>query len=483
MELTSENLKSILCKSNDMVFSEIYVNGDEMLPATLLFVDGLADKSVINNNILKPLEQESKLKKAKNTKDIIEMISRGAVYCHAQKIRDNIDDVIDDVLTGSTALIFDMGRIALTFDTKGYEKRSITEPANESVIKGAKDSFVENLRTNTATVRNKIRSKSLVIRETIIGKRTLTPVAMVYIDGITNMDLVNGVRRKLDGIDIEGVTSVGFIEENLIERKYSSFPQVISTERPDKFCANILEGRVGIIVGGYPVSYIIPATLAQFLQAPEDYAQNYINSSIMRILRYILMSITLLLPAIYIVLVQFNQGMIPSELAISIASTEEGVPFPSFLQTILMVLAFEVLQEAGIRLPRSIGQVVPVVGALIVGDAAVKAKMISPVVVIVIAATAAASYAMPNDDFRLSLRIWRFLVIVLSSVLGLIGLSIGIIFILHHLCKIENFGVPYLSPFAGIDKEELKDTLVRLPLSWYKNRPSTLKANDKRRQK
>ncbi|MEA4925297.1 MAG: spore germination protein [Syntrophomonadaceae bacterium] len=483
MELTSENLKTILGQSHDMVFTEIYINGNSQITATLLFVDGLIDKYVINNDILKPLEQESKLSKIRRTKDIIELINHGVVYHHPQKIRNNVDDVINDVLTGSTALIFDEEKTALTFDAKGYEKRSITEPTNESVIKGAKDSFVEDLRTNTATVRNKIRTKNLVIQETIIGKQTLTPVALVYLDGITNMELLNEVKQRLDKIDIDGVTSVGFIEEYIIERKYSSFPQVISTERPDKFCANILEGRVGIIIGGYPVSYIIPATLAQFFQTPEDYAQNYTNGSIIRVLRYILLLFTLLLPAAYIVLVQFNQGMIPSELAFSIAATEEGVPFPSFIQVIFMVLAFEALQEAGIRLPRTIGQIVPVVGALIVGDAAVKANMISPIVVIVIAATVVANYTMPNDDFRLALRIWRFLIIILSSILGLLGLSLGIIFLLHYLCKIETFGVPYLSPFAGIYKEELKDTLIRFPLSWYKNRPSTLKVTNPRRQK
>ena len=483
MELISENLKLILGKSNDIVFTEIYINGDERITATLLFVDGLIDRNAVNNDILKPLAEESKLSKSKNIKDIIELINHGAVYYHAQKIRNNLDDVINDVLTGNTALIFDKEKTALTFDTRDYEKRSITEPTNESVIKGAKDSFIENLRTNTATVRNKIQTKNLIIRETIIGKQTLTPVAMVYMDGITNIDLVNEVKERLDKIDIEGITSVGFIEEYIIERKYSPFPQVISTERPDKFCANILEGRIGIIIGGYPVSYIIPATLAQFFQAPEDYGQNYINGSFIRILRYVLLFITLLLPAIYIVLVQFNQGMIPSELAISIASTEEGVPFPSFIQVIFMVLAFEVLQEAGIRLPRITGQIVPIVGALIVGDAAVKASMISPIVVIIIAATAVASYTMPNDDVRLALRVWRLLVIILSSILGLIGLSIGIILFLHHLCRIETFGIPYLSPFAGIDREELKDTLIRLPLSWYKKRPPTLKSANKRRQK
>lgn len=483
MELTSENLKSILGKSNDIVFTEIYINGNKKIPVTMLLVDGLIDRSLINNDILKSLEQESKLSEAKSTKDVIEMINHGVVHYHAQKIRNNFDDVVNDVLTGSTALIFDKEKVAVTFDTKGYEKRSITEPTNESVIKGAKDSFVENLRTNTATVRNKIRTKNLIIQETIVGKQTLTPIAMVYIYGITNMDLVNEIKTRLDKIDIEGVTSVGFIEEYIIDKKYSSFPQVISTERPDKFCANILEGRVGIIIGGYPVSYIIPATFSQFLQAPEDYAQNYINSSIIRFLRYILLFVSLLAPAIYIVLVQFNQSMISSELAVSIASTEEGVPFPSYIQVIFMVLAFETLQEAGIRLPRIIGQLIPIIGALIVGDAAVKAKMISPIVVIVIATTAVASYTMPNDDFRLALRIWRFLIIILSSILGLIGLSIGIILILHHLCKIETFGIPYMSPFVKIDKEELKDTIIRFPLSWYRKRPSTLNVTNKRRQK
>lgn len=483
MELWSENLKKVLGKSNDIVFSEIYINAKKDITATLLFVDGLIDREAVNNDILKPLEQEARLSKAGNTKDIIELILHGVVYCHIKKIRNNIEDIIGDVLTGNSALIFDKEKLAVTFDTHAYEKRSITEPTNESVIKGAKDSFVENLRTNTATVRNKIRTKNLIIEETIIGRQTLTPVALVYINNITNMDLVNEVRKRLSGIDIDGITTVGFVEEYIIDKRYSAFPQTISTERPEKFCANIIEGRVGIIIGGYPVTYIIPVTLAQFMQASEDYSQNYINGSVIRFLRYFLLLVTLLLPAVYIVLVQYNQGMLPSELVISIAATEEGVPFPSFLQVFFMVLAFEALQEAGIRLPKTIGQIVTVVGALIVGDAAVKANMLSPIVVIVIAATAVASYTIPYDDLRLAVRIWRLLIIILSSIFGLVGLSIGIILILNHLCKIENFGIPYMSPIAGINREELKDTLIRIPLSKYKKRPSSLKVTNKKRQK
>lgn len=483
MDIMTENLKAILGKSKDIVFTELNINGNKEIAVTLLFVDGLIDRNTVNTDILKPLEQKSRLLGARSARDIIALIHQGVAYYHSQKIRSNLDDVISDILTGSTALIFDKEKIALTFDTKGYEKRSITEPGNESVIKGAKDSFVENLRTNTATIRNKIRTKNLIIQETIVGRQTLTPIAVVYIEDIAHIDLVNEVKSRLNKINIEGITSVGFIEEYIIEKKYSSFPQLISTERPDKFCANLLEGRVGILIDGYPYSFIMPATLAQFLQAPEDYAQNFINSSIIRSLRYILLLVSLLLPAAYIVLVQFNQGMIPSELAISIASTEVGIPFPSFIQVFFMVLAFEALQEAGIRLPKTIGQIVPIVGALVVGDAAVKANIISPIVVIVIATTAIASYALPNDDFRLALRIWRLLAIILSSILGLIGLSIGIVLILHHLCKIETFGIPYMSPFTGINIQELKDTLIRFPLSQYKKRPATLKVANKRRQK
>ncbi|MBV1819869.1 spore germination protein [Clostridium cochlearium] len=285
----------------------------------------------------------------------------------------------------------------------------------------------------------------------------------------------------INKIQVDAVLSLNSIEDYIIDKKFSAFPQVVSTERPDKFCSNVVEGRVGLIIDGIPISIIIPATFIQFIQATEDYSQNYIISSILRFMRIILIFTTLLLPGFYISIISFHHEMIPIELALSISDSDKGVPFPPFLEVILLLIAFEVLMEAGLRLPKSIGQAVSIVGAIVVGQAAVDAKLVSPAVVITIAVTAMSNYTVPNQDLSNALRLWRFIIAILSSILGLMGLSIGGLILLYHLCSIECFGVPYLSPLVSGENEDFGDTLFRLPVYFLKNRPLTLNPSNKKR--
>lgn len=482
LELKIENIKHILEKSKDVQFRNVFINDKDNLPVTVVFIDGLINQQLISDYILKPLVQEPKFNNITKEKDAIELIERGSVYFSSQKKRQDINDVISDVLSGSTALIFDKESTAFTFDTKGFEKRSITEPTGENVIKGAKDSFIENLRTNTATVRRKIKSHNLVIEETKVGKQSVTNVAIVYIKGITNRHIVEELNKRLDQIDTDSVITSGVIEENIIDNKYSPFPQVIYTERPDKFCANVVEGRVGIIIDGLPATYVVPATFGAFLQAPEDYSQSFIVSSVIRSLRFILTFITLFLPGFYVSLTTFHQEMIPTELALAITASKEGVPFPSFIEVIFMLVAFEVLIEAGLRLPKTIGQAVSIVGAVVVGQAAVEARLVSPTVVVIIAITAISSFTMPNQDFSNALRLWRFVFVLMSSAIGLFGLSLGGILLLHHLSSMEIYGIPYMSPFVGGENKVMQDSIFRLPFSAQYKRPVSLKTRNKKRQ-
>jgi spore germination protein KA len=369
-----------------------------------------------------------------------------------------------------------------TFDIKGFRERGITEPTGENVIKGAKDSFVENLRTNTASIRMKMKNVRLVIEETRIGRQTSTRIGIVYIKGITNVHIVDELKKRLGKLDTEAVLTTGIIEEAIIDHKLSPFPQVITTERPDKFCSCIVEGRVGILVDGLPVTIIIPGTFEAFLQAPEDYSQSFIVNSIIRFLRYTLMFVTLFLPGFYISVSTFHIEMIPTDLALAITASKEGVPFLIFIEVIFMLLAFEVLVEAGLRLPKNIGQAVSVVGAVVVGQAAVEARLVSPAVVVTIAVTAISSFTMPNQDFSNALRLWRFIFAIFSSIIGLYGLSIGAIILLHHLANIEVFGVPYLTPFVGGDGKNMQDAVFRFPFSAQRKRPTSLRTTNKKRR-
>ncbi len=480
VKLNTETIRRFLGASSDMEFKLISI-GDNHLPITITFIDGLADQQLISDYILKPLIEDEKFQKSRNIGDVIELIEQGSVYFSTQKKRLDTRDVIMDILSGNTALIFDKENIAFTFDTKGFEKRAISEPTGENVIKGAKDSFVEDLRTNTATIRKKLKTHKLIIEENTIGKESNTNIAIVYIKGIANENIIQMLKERLDKINVDGVLITGVIEENIIDSKYSAFPQVIYTERPDKLCANIIEGRIGLIIDGFPIVYIVPVTIGSFLQAPEDYSFNFIISSAIRSLRFLLMMTTLFLPGFYISISTFHHEMIPTQLALAITASKEGVPFPTFVEVIFMLIAFEILTEAGLRLPQTIGQVVSIVGAVVIGQAAVDANLVSPVVLIIVALTAISSFTMPNQDFSNALRVWRMVFVLLSSMIGLFGLSLGGILLLNHLSSMEVYGIPYLAPFVGEEGKQLQDSIFRLPLSTLYKRPIGLKTINKKR--
>lgn len=483
IELNSMNIKSILKKNSDAVFRDIFICGDYNRPVTLVFINGLVDSKCIAHDVVRPLGENPKLCEAKNVKDTIELIKHGSVYFPDMQVRYNINDTMDDILNAGCAVIFDSEKIALTYAVTGFEKRGITEPTNENIVKGSKDAFVESLRTNTATIRRKIKTQKLVVEQTKVGRQTETCIGIVYVDGIANSHLVEEVKRRLDNIEIDGVIEAGFIEEYIIDKKYTVFPLVAATERPDRFCTSILEGRVGLIIDGLPTAYIIPATVREFLRTMDDYSQNYIVVSSLRLLRYLTAILTVFLPGFYIAVTTFHHEMIPSELAQAIAASKEGVPYPSFIEVFVMMVAFEILLEAGLRLPKTIGQAVSIVGALVVGEAAVNAKLISPAVVVVIAITAISSFTMPNQDFSNALRLWRFVIAIASASMGIFGMSIGAIFLIYQLASIETFGVPYLSPYVASEGRDFEDSIIRMPLSFLKKRPFSLRSPNERRQK
>ena len=484
LELTAENVKKQIGESNDIVIRHLLVNGDPKFPVTLVFVDGLVESKNVDDDILKPLLQENILSQSESEEEIINKINAGALYHKKAHIRSRIDECIEDILDGSAALIFSNAKKAVTFEIKGFEKRNITEPSGENIIKGAKDAFVEVLRVNTSLVRRKIRTQNLRIRETKVGTQTLTGIAVVYIEGLTNPNLVGEVIKRIDSIRVDGVIITGSLDEYILDNKWSVFPQTLSTERSDRFCQHILEGRVGLLVDGLPVSFIVPATFNLFLQAPEDDANNYIVASIIRLIRYGSYIGSLTIPAFYISITTFHQEMIPSKLAISIIKSKIGVPFPTFFEVIFMLVAFELLLEAGLRLPRTIGQSVSIVGAVVVGQAAVSAQLLSPAVIVIIALTGITGFTMPNQDFANAVRFWRLLLVIFSIVAGLFGLSIGLLLMAYMLSRVECYGVPYLTPYVANDgRNLLMNTLIRAPLFMQNKRPKDLKTTDKKHQR
>jgi spore germination protein KA len=482
-DLTSENIKEILSKSADIRFVEIYICGDAGRPVTVSFVDGLANQQSISDYIISPLSDKSMLYRAKADTEVIDLVAHGLVRCPVLATRTDINGVINDILSGSCAVIFDSVKTAVTFSVKGMEQRSITEPTNETAAKSAKDSFVESLGVNTATVRSKIKTQRLVVEVTTVGRQTLTSIGIIYLDGTVNQALVDEVKRRLSGIDIDGVIEPGFVEEYIIDKKFTAFPQVLATERPDKFCTAILEGRVGLLIDGMPIAYDVPAVLYNFMRTVDDYAQNFWLASVLRIMRYMCLILTLMLPAFYVAITTFHQEMIPTELALSIAGSREGVPFPTFLEVILLQIAFEIILEAGLRLPKNIGQTISIVGALVVGEAAVNAKLISPAVVVLVALSVISGFAIPTADLANAIRMWRFIFLIFSSAIGLFGIGVGALLLLYDLASIETFGVPYLTPFATNEGRNMNDSIIRIPLPFIKKRPAYMKSPNERRQK
>lgn len=480
LELSFQNIQSILGSNADFIFRQIFIRNKRSIETNVIYIDGLIDNQLISDYVIKPMMEALQFDSCETEQDAINTIEEGTIYYSNAKKRTTITDVLNDLLSGSVAVIFNKHKMAFTFETKGFDKRAIEKPTVENVIKGSKDSFVETIRTNTATCRRKIKSPNLMIEQTVIGRQTQTTVAICYMKNIANDKLVEKVKKRLDAVKVDNVITSGYLEEFIIDMEGSAFPQLQYTERPDRFCTNLLDGRIGLIIDGLPVAYIIPATLLQFLQAPEDYSQHFFVSSAIRYLRFTSMFITLLLPGFFVSIVNFHQEMIPTELAFSIMAAKKGVPFPFFVEVIAMLLAFEVLVEAGLRLPQTIGQTVSIVGALIVGQAAVQAKLISPVTVIVVAITAITSFTMPNQDFSNALRIWRFGITIMSGIIGIYGLSMVLVLLLHHWCRIDSFGVPYLSPFVGDEEVQLTDTLFRFPLPTMKKRPSQMRVKNKR---
>jgi len=466
--LTAAHIKQAFGDANDITFTDILVSGNKDIPATLIYVQGMVNSDMVNAYILKPLNRSPLLADCKTSAQAIETINTGAVYHLSRKTSDAPGEVIDDILSGYTAVVFDDIKQAVLFETKGFERRSIAEPTEENVLKGPKDAFIEALRVNTALIRRRIKSASLRVVEQDIGSEATTAVSIIYLDGVAEPELVKRILKQVQNIKLDMVKATNSVEEQIIDHKYSLFPQMVYTERPDKLCANILEGKVGLLIDGYPVAYILPSVFNMFFQSPEDYSKNYIHGSLMRTLRYTAAFVSLILPAFYISITGFHQELIPTQLLLSIIMSKLSVPFSSILEVIFILVAFEILLEAGVRMPRSIGQAVSIVGGLVIGDAAVNAKFVSPAVVVVIAITAICGLITPNQDLTNSFNIIRLLLVFCAGFAGLYGLFLGTVGILYYLCTLTSFGVPIMQTYKSKNGGMLlKDGIFRIP-SKYK---------------
>jgi spore germination protein len=478
-------IKSALQNCDDIVYREFKVGGVDGTKAFLFYVDGLADKNLIDDFVITPIMITSRIVKP-DYKDVLSRLAEATkdsgMTVGDFKENNIVEDTIGAILSGDCALIIEGYENAIIIATKFWPARGITEPATETVVRGSRDGFTETMRMNTALVRRRIRDPRFKIKQKQIGKRSKTDVAIMYIEDIADNCILEELYKRLDSINIDAILDSGYIEQFIEENTYSPFPQMQTTERPDVVAAAIYEGRVGILVDNSPFALIIPTTLAAFFQSPEDYFSRTILSTFVRAIRLIAGLISVLAPAMYIAITSFNPGIIPTKLALNIAATREGVPFPAFIEAIVMEITFELLREAGVRLPRAIGSTIGIVGGLVIGQSAVSANIVSPIMVIVVAITAISSFAIPNYEVSAAFRLIRFTLMIAAAIYGLYGIVLVGMAVLMYMANIKSFNVPYLSPLTPFNRGDMKDLIYRAPWKLMKNRPLHYGPNDKRRQ-
>lgn len=452
-------IRAYLEQSDDFVASAISFGA---VSADIFCIDGLVKDSVVDENILSAFNEMEQFQKCRSEAQAVKLMEQGFVHHASVKKVGSLSAAIEAILSANFVIVFNACRCAFVFDIKGFNARSIEEPESESVIKGSKDGFTEPIRLNTAIVRRHIRSHALVIKQVEIGTVSKTTLAMVYMKNIARAQQVQAVEQRLKASSITALTSLGQLEKALSAAQYSTVPTVMHTERADKLCANVLGGRIAVLADGYPVGFIVPANLAMFMQAPEDYAAAPIYANFVRIIRYLCLAVNLLLPALYIAVANFSCEILPDKLAQSIMQAKFGMPFSTFTEVVLMLVAFEILIESGLRLPGGVGQAVSIVSGLIVGDAAVSAKLASPAVVMLTAIAGITSFVLPYQSLANSLRAIRFGLVLAAAAGGLFGLAVGVTAVIFYFNSIENFGLPFLTPFStGGFASWWQDTVIR----------------------
>ncbi len=471
-------LRSEFKDCSDVVFREFKVN--HQLQGVLVFIEGLVNADDIHDSMLTPLLSRYKRPEDNLSPTVLE----DNYIAISQLSRENTyAKVIEAILGGNGVLMIDGHAEALILNIREGIRRGVQEPATESVVRGPREGFTENLRTNTALVRFKIKSPRLKYIPFIIGEHTKTNVVLAYIEGLADPRVLDEARNRLKEITIDGVLESGYIEELIEDNPSSPFPQLQYTERPDTVAGQLLEGKFAIFVDGTPFVMTAPITAWQMLQASEDYYERYWAANFIRWLRFIFLFISLFTPALYVAVLTFHQDLLPTTLILSVAAAREAIPFPAIVEALIMEIAFEALREASVRLPRTVGQAVSVLGALVIGQAAVEAGIVSAPMVIIVSLTGIASFTIPRFNFAISIRLLRFPLMFASAAFGLFGIIIVSMWILVHLCHLRSFGVPYLSGIAPYEEGEIKDILVRVP--WWKMvfRPSSYSELSRQRMK
>ena len=470
--VSDENISAIFSGAGDFNRRVLRVGSHTLY---LYAIDGLTSGGDISEYVVKPLLQDT----AAQSMDLLcDRALHSTVYNSVAEACEDLNAVALKLVNGYSVVLF--GNRAVAFEDKTGEKRSPSAPEVENTVKGPKDAFTETVRTNTSLLRRHLRTPALRLYETKVGQRSLTNVTLAYIDGLTDLSLVERMKQRLSEIDVDGLVTPSSVEEYVTGSRPTAFPLLQYTERTDRFAQALLDGRVGLLVDGLPLGYLAPVDLGRLMASPEDRGTDFISASCLRVLRYLALLVGLFLPGLYVAMAAFHPEMLPTALLQSIIDSKQSVPFPTIFEVLGLLIAFELLQEASVALPQSIGQSLSIIGGLVVGTAAVEASILSPAALIVVAAAGIAGYALPGRSFADAIRLWRFLLAVLASLLGLFGLTLGALVLLVHLAEQESLGVAYLAPFSRVSGIT---SLLRTRLKNQKYRDAALHPLDERNQK
>ncbi|MBD2869860.1 spore germination protein [Paenibacillus arenilitoris] len=463
-----DNLETIqveLGYSSDLSIREFKL-GSAAVPAAILWINSMNDAHSLDQNVIAPLlERGSRMEIVPTADGIYEQLCDSVIFSGEVALAESVDSVLTRLLSGASVLLVDGMTKGVTIGNTGYETRSIQEPSSTSVVRGPRDGFVESLSVNVSLIRRRIRDKRLHVEVMTVGSVSHTQIALLYLRHRAPKQVVEEVRERLKRIQIDAVLESNYIEEIIKDAPRSIFPTVYISERPDDIAGGALEGRVVVIVDGSPFVLLLPCTFFHLMQTAEDYYLAFPIAAFVRWLRLIGLYITLLFPALYVGILSFHPEMVPPELLSSILAAREGVPFPLLIEALLMELTFEGLREAGVRMPRAIGSAISIVGALVIGESAVSAGIISPPTIIVVAGTAIASFIIPSVELSGAVRLLRFFMLLFASILGLYGIVLGMMLLGIHLTTIKSVGTPYLAPIAPFKSKEALKTVFRLP--WW----------------
>lgn len=500
-------IEKIFSKDIDFVKRDFSFHEDKNIPAVCFYTDGLVNTQVVEETIKALTIYKGNLNSSQGQQNsnqgnqsdsqgvqstnqsnqysqvlLVDFIKKNVMTHASVEVIDKFEKAVNGILAGDTVFLFDGCNQGMLIPSRGWDTRSVDEPQTEQVVRGPRDGFTENIRTNTALVRRRIRDPLLCVEGMQIGKKSKTDINIVYLEGTVKEGLVEEVKERLKKIKIDAVLESGYIEELIKDSPWSPFTTMQNTERPDKVAAGILEGRVAIFVDNTPFVLIVPSYFWEFFQASDDYYSGFLAGSFFRSIRFIAFIISLVVPSFYVMLISFHQEMIPTELALTIASGREVIPFPVLLEALLMEIVFELMREAGLRMPKPVGQAVSIVGSLVIGQAAVQAGIVSPFLVILVALTGIASFAIPNYSASFSIRLIRFPLLIASGTLGLMGFSAVFTILAVHALSIRSFGEPYLAPATPFQPTDQKDIVFRFP--WWKmdKQPKLAEGSEKREQ-